>query len=217
MATKKSIAEQILLKIYGRASTGSDAIQLPEVILAVGQLANSLLKAQHFDTLKMGENAPENLSILEYPKQPLVSYGGKKAKCLLPAIPVSLIRQQGIWQVSTDEFFNCIGIPAQSGQGALIQAGAIISVEMGQWYYEPNGSSIIVTPDLTIDGIDGLYFRLIGVSIDSLEDYAPLPLPADLEAQLISQVYQSFAPTPVDKVVDNYSAGAGQSNQPPTK
>lgn len=214
-SSKRRLSEQIILKLYGRPSVGADPVQPQDVILAIGQVANTLLKAQGFDTLKTGENAPENLSIMEYPKQPLVSYGGKKAKCQLPAIPVSLIRQQGIWQVSTDEFFNCIGIPAQSGQGALINAEAIISTEMGQWYYEPNGSSIIVTPDLTIDGIDGLYFRLIGVDIDSLSDYAPLPLPADMEAQLISQVYQQFAPpTAPDKAVDNYRS---IPQPPPTK
>lgn len=206
MATKMSIAEQVLLRLYGRSVTSSDATQTPDVILAVGQVANALLRAQHFDTLKAGENAPENLSIVEYPKQPLTTYGGKKAICKLPAIPVSLPRQQGIWQVSKDEFFNCIGIPVQSGQGVLLNVQDVISDLFDQWYYEPNGTSIIVTPDLTIDNTDGLYFRLIITDVNSLGDYDPLPVPASIEADIISQVYALFAPPqPVDKVVDSYS------------
>lgn len=213
MATKHSLAEQVLLKIYGRPSKPSDPIQAPDVILAVGQMANMLLKAQYYETMNTGERVMNSLVIAEYPKQPLKSYGGRKSICKLPAMPVNLPRNQGVWLVATDEYFSCIGIPMGSGQSDLLKSVDVISGLMGQWGFEVSGMNVITTKDLTIDGTDGLYFRLIVSDIATLGDYDPMPLTADMEAQLVQQVYQSFVPPPpVDRTVDNYS-----SNPQPAK
>ena len=211
MASKYLLAEQVLLKIYGRAPKSSDAIQIQDVILAVGQMANVLLRAQHLTDMNLGENQPENLMIAEYPKAPLTTYGGKKSVATLPTMPVRLIRNMGVWQVSTDEFFSCLGIPMGSGQMDLLRGQDIISDLFGQWGYELNGNKIITTRDLTIDGTTGLYFRLLVSDVMSLSDYEPMPIPADYEAQIVQAVYQSFMPaTQPVKTVDQYS----QSPQP---
>lgn len=214
MSTKRSIAEQVLYKIYGRASKSSDAIQLPDVIIAVGQMANALLRVQHLADMNLGENQPENLMIAEYPKVPLTTYGGKKSTATLPATPVRLIRNMGVWMVSTDEFFNCIGIPMGSGQMDLLRGQNMISDLMGQWGYEINGRKVITTRDLTIDGTDGLYFRLLISDIAFLSEDEPMPVPADYEAEIVQSVYQSFMPSaqPV-RTVDPYLSSPQKMNK----
>jgi hypothetical protein len=207
MATIYSLSEQIILKIYGRTSTPSDALQLPDVKMAVVQAANSALKVQYFESMKMGERIMNNLVMAEYPKQPLVTYGGKKSICKLPAIPVNLPRNQGIWMVSTDPYFECLGIPMGSGQQDLLRSADMISNLMGQWAYEPNGLNIITDRDLTINNIEYLYFRLIVADLSTLGDYDPLPLTPDMEFDIVQQVYQSFMPPqPVERQVDSYSS-----------
>lgn len=207
MASKYSIAEQISLKLYGGSPKVSSPVQMPDIILAVGQMCNTMLKVQHFEKLKLGENAPENLMIGTYPKATLTSFGGKKSICTLPAIPVGLIRNQGVWQVSKTAYFDCLLIPLMSGEADLLRGQSLISELMGQCGYEVVGNQLITTQDLTIDNIDGLYIRLLITDISTLSDYAPLPIPADMEAQIVNEVYKSFMPTqPPVRIVDNYSA-----------
>jgi hypothetical protein len=204
--TKYSAAEQVLLKLYGRPVKPSDPVQTPDAILAVGQMANYMLKGQHFEAMGMGENSPSNLMIATYPKQPLVTFGGKKSKCILPAMPAALKRNIGVWEVSTKEDFSCLLIPMGAGQADLLKSADVISDLLGQTGYEIYGRDLITTKDLTIENIDGLYMRLLVVDIMSLSDYDPLPLPADMEFQLVQQVYQSFLPVQQQsRVVDNYS------------
>jgi hypothetical protein len=209
MATRYSIAEQVLLKIYGRSPKPSDPIQWqpPDVILAVGQAANGMLRMQHFEALKMGDYQPSNLVIATYPKQPLATFGGRKSKCTLPAMPANLIRNMGIYEVSTKEDFSCLLIPLGAGQADLLRSADVISDIMGQAGYENYGRDIITTRDLTIDNIDGLYFRLVVTDVTALGDYDPLPIPSSMEFDLIQQVYQSFVPAPpADRKVDAYAA-----------
>jgi len=207
MATRYSIAEQVSLKLYGGSPKVSSPVQMEDIMSAVGQECNTLLKAQHFTDMSLGENAPPNLMLMTYPKVTLTTYGGKRAKCTLPAVPVHLIRNQGIWMVSISEFFDCLLIPVMSGQWDLLRGQEIISDLMGQAGYEVNGLDIITTKDLTIDNVDGLYFRLLVTDIAMLSDFSLLPLPADLESVVINNLYQKFAPTPTPvRVVDAYAA-----------
>ncbi len=213
MATRYSLAEQVWLKLYGGAPKNSSPVQAEDIMLAVGQQANFMLKAQHFSDMALGENAPSNLMIATYPKVTLTSYGGKRAKCTLPAMPVQLIRNMGIWQVSTSEFFDCLLIPIMSGQFDLLRGQSIISDLMGQCGYEIDGMQLTTTKDLTIDNVTGLYIKLLVTDISTLSDYAPLPIPADMEGVIIDAVYKSFLPVqaPV-RVVDAYAANP--QNQP---
>lgn len=208
MPSKYSIAEQCWLKLYGGAPKTSSPVQAEDIILAVGQVCNTLLKAQHFDSMKIGENAPENLMIATYPKVQLTSFGGKKSKCNLPAMPVGLIRNMGVWQVSTTEFFDDLLIPMSSGQADLLDGQAIISTLLGQTGYEVDGRQITTTQDLTIDDPDaGLYFRLLITDVSKLSNYDTLPIPADFESIVIDTVYKSFLPVqPQVRINDNYSA-----------
>lgn len=207
MATRYSLAEQVSLKLYGGSPKVSSPVQLSDIMLAVGQACNTLLKAQHFASMTLGENAPENLMIASYPKVTLTSWGGKRSRCTLPAMPVGLIRNQGVWQVSTSEFFECLLIPIMSGQFDLLRGQDIISDLMGQVGYEIDGMQLTTTRDLTIDNITGLYIRLLITDISTLSDYAPLPLPADLEGVVVDTVYKLFAPVPPPvRLVDAYAA-----------
>ena len=207
MATKYSLAEQISLKLYGGAPKTSSPVQMQDIILAVGQMCNALLKVEHFDALKLGENAPPNLMIATYPRVTVTTFGGKKAKCTLPAIPVGLIRNLGVWEVSLTESFDCLLIPMMAGQADLLRGQPIISDLLGQNSYELYGRELVITPDITINNNTGVYIRLLITDITTLGNYDPLPVPADMEATIVKLVYENFAPTPAPvRIVDNFAA-----------
>lgn len=215
MATIYSISEQVSLKLYGGSPKPNSAVQLPDIKLAVAQKLNELLKVQHFYSMQLGENQPENLMIATYPPITLTTFGSK-CKGTLPAVPVGLIRNMGIWEASLSEDFSTLLIPFGAGQADLLRGQSLISDLFGQVGYELYGKQIVLTKDVTIDEQTSLYLRLIISDISTLTDFDVLPIPADMESTVVMQVWQSFASTlsPV-KVVDNYAAP--QPQMPITK
>ena len=62
--------------------------------------------------------------------------------------------------------------------------------------YEIVGGLVIFNKNLPGLGINSVYIRLVGVDISQLSDYDLLPLSADMEAQVIQQVYNILVQTP---------------------
>ena len=148
MTTKYKIAEQVLFKLYGGAIDISNPVQPQDVIEAVNQEVNVLLKTQHFSvTLPAGDTIPENLMIATYNDVAVTSFGGKKAKALLPAMPIALPRNMGVFEVSDDEYFSNLFIPLLAGQANLVSSQPMISTLLGQTGYEVYGNAIDQTAE----------------------------------------------------------------------
>lgn len=208
MTTKIKISDQILYKLYGGYPDNSAPVQREDVIEAVNQKINALLKTQHFSvTLPTGETIPDGLLIGTYPAIDVASLE-TRSSATLPAIPVSLPRNMGVLEVSPDEDFSNLYIPLQPGQYALLKNQPLISSLLNQVGYEVYGSKLMFTKDITADGISKIYTRLAIHDISKYDDYEPLPIPADLEAQIVEEVYKGFADVhqiPDKQIVDNFN------------
>ena len=94
------------------------------------------------------------------------------------------------------------------GQYGLVAALPGISDFLGQIGYETVGNQAIFHRDITIDGITAVYMRLVVMDLSKYDDYAPLPIPADMESVVVEELYKQFAPvqaTPADKINDLYN------------
>ena len=184
----------MLYRVNGGITKATDAVQMEDVIEALGQMVNTQFKTQHFSvTLAAGETIPDGLVLADYTAT-ATSFGGKKAKATLPVMPVSLPRNMGVFAVSPNEDFSSPYIPLQAGQPELLSGQPLISQLLGQTGYIVKGREIITTTDVTIEEITTLYLRLVVFDISVYDDYDSLPIPFDYETTIVDELVKRFAP-----------------------
>jgi len=100
--SKRKLAEQVLYRLYGGVNTSSSPVQIEDVYEAINQKINALIKAEVFSvTLASGDTIPEGLMTATYENIPVVPYG-KRSKAILPAMPVRLPRNMGVFEIWND-------------------------------------------------------------------------------------------------------------------
>lgn len=193
MATKISISRQIQLRISQSGKTeAAAAVQLPDIVFAVGQKINQLLQSQYFNVvLPSGETVPDGLIIATYNNISVVKFGSK-SKCKLPVMPVMLPKNIGIFQVSDKEDFSNLFIPMLPGEQFLLQSQDVISDLMGQYGYEPIGAELVFNKNLLDNKIEEVFIRLIVSDVSMLGDYEMLPIPADYESIIVEDLFKQF-------------------------
>lgn len=198
--TKYKIAEQVILNLKGGNIKTASSVELDEVMEYVGQVLNALFKQEHLSVnMAIGETIPEGVMLTTYENIPVEKYGNV-SMAELPAIPVSLPRNMGIFHVarqidiSSEENFDCGFIPIQSGQMSLIKGERLISDLLGQVGYTTKGKRLIFTKDLLAEDPGAtLTMDLVVMDINLYDDYDLLPIPADMEAKVIEQCFNFFA------------------------
>lgn len=191
--TKYKIAQQVqeLLKA-GHPKTAS-TVRLENIMLSVGQCVNSLFKQEHFKiNMADGVTIPEGAMLTYYDNLTPVSYKNV-SKLTLPATPLALPRNMGIFHVSRTADIDNGFIPAQNGQLSLIKDERLISDVLGQVVYTPYGNDIVFNVDLTTEEGIQLIVGLVIMDINSYDDYTALPLPADMEQDVIMTCFKLFA------------------------
>jgi len=204
--TKYKIAEQILLMLKGGNIKAATTIELEDIMEAVGQYINSHFKQEQLSVnMPSGETIPEGLMLASYgdttPIVP-VQYKGV-SKITLPVTPVALPRNMGVFHVSRLNDINDGFLPLQTGQLALIKGERLISDLLGQIGYEVVGNDVIFNKDLTTESGTTIYLRLVVMDMSQYDDYDQLPLPADMEATIIQEVFKLFSmQMPASKIDD---------------
>lgn len=196
--TKYKIAEQVILNLKGGNIKAAASVEVDEVMEYAGQVLNTLFKQEHLSVnMALGETIPEGVMLATYENVPVEKYGNV-TRATLPATPISLPRNMGIFHVArqTDinEEFDCGFIPIQSGQMQLIKGERLISDLLGQVGYTPKGMTLIFTKDLLAeDPATTLTMDLAVMDINLYDDYDVLPIPADMEVKVIQECFNFFA------------------------
>lgn len=213
MATIYRLAEEIKKLLDGGDSPVAAATTIPEIKIAIGQVANSLLKTDYFQVNGgMGEAIPNGSMIALYEDIAVVS-SNAKSKAALPIKPVKLPRNMGVWAIypkyTTDGDYELDKefIPLQMGQGALLKSQPLISDLLGQVGYEVFGNDVILTKDIkSMFPEVTLAMQLVIMDISQYDDYTNLPLTPEIEWQIKQEVVKLYSGEPVpDKVVDSTS------------
>lgn len=203
-STKFLMAEQVLMRLAGGYRDVAQSVQMEDVIKSIEQVINSMFQTQYYNaTLPTGETVPDNLMIAFYENIAVSSYGDK-AKAQLPIVPISLPRNMGVYRVVNENDIDFIPVPL--GQGALLKADKLLNDLLGSVYYEVRKNEVIFSKDITLLDVTSVNMYLVVLDISLYSNTDPLPIPANMEEEIIEKVFVKFAPViPETGIVNNYS------------
>lgn len=198
MATIVTLAEQVLRRLNGGNSTAAQIQHLVEIKESVKQHINQLLKVEYYnEVLPTGETIPDGCVLATYDEVEVVAWR-EVSKSVLPAIPVRLPRNMGVFHIGkTGEAFDGF-IPMKMGVFSQVKQQRLISDVLGQIGYEVQGKEVVYSKNLlAIDPmIEEVTMRLIVSDINIVGDYDLLPINADMEKIVVDGVYAIYAPEP---------------------
>lgn len=199
------ISEEIMRIIAGGNPAIASKVHINEVKIAVGQVANALLKTEYLQVnLPTGEVIPDGCMTGLY-ENCLVTKWGNKSRAQLPITPIKLPRGMGVWSVFPPGDPDSEYIPLQWGQAGLLQSQPLINDLLGQiGYNAPGDGTVVFTKDLTLPNIPVyVSMRLVVMDISQYGDYDILPLLPEMEFQIKQEVVKMYLGEPVaDKLVD---------------
>lgn len=202
-STKYAISEQVVRLLSGGDIPVATKVEIDEVKIAVAQVINKLLKMEYLQVnIPSAELIPNGASIATYTGI-TVTQDGTRSKSTLPAMPLKLPRGIGVYQIFDPANMDCPFIPLEMGHWGLLKSQPLINDLLGQTGYEWYGMDIIYTKDLTQPSPIEVTMRLVVLDINQYSDYDILPIPADMEWDVIQEVYKLFSTEPIaDKLVD---------------
>lgn len=203
-STKYRIAEQVVRLLNGGNIPAAAKVKIPEVKIVVEQVLNKLLKMEYLNlNIPSFEMIPNGASVATYEDIVIEQYG-TRSKSTLPAMPLRLPRGIGVYQIFDPANPDCPFIPLEMGQLGLLKSQPLLNDLLGQVGYEWYGMDIIYSTDLTQPDPITVTMRLVVLDISQYSDYDILPIPSDMEYDVIQEVYKLFATEPIaDKLVDS--------------
>jgi hypothetical protein len=207
MSTLYSISEQVRSKLQGGDPPQAPKFEMEEVKRFVIQAINSLLKTQHLtEEMAGGEQIPDGTILAEYDNVAVESYKNV-SRATLPAMPIKLPRNMGVYHVSkTDDIINGF-IPFGTGELQMIGEEPLISDILGQVGYEVRGKYIYFNTDITDNdtenAINEVYMLLAVKDLSLYGDFDMLPITASMEFDIIDMAFQMLTDQlPANKKVD---------------
>lgn len=207
--TKFLMAEQVLLRLAGGFRDVNQSVQMEDVVKSIEQVINSMFQMQYYNSvLPSGETVPDNLMIAYY-EDIAVTTVGDKSKALLPIMPISLPRNMGVFRVTDSKGNDFIPVPL--GQGALLNADKLLNDLLGQVWYEIKNFTVEFSKDIKLLGINTVNMYLVVMDISLYSNTDPLPVPKNMEEEIVERVYAKFERVMAESgIVNNYSPAEQQ-------
>lgn len=202
--TKRAMIEAIMRIIKGGDPRSSTQLKEADVSAAIGRALNQLLKTEAITmTDPFGTSVLSHHLMAAYTSVPVVDTACNRSKAVLPAMPISLPMNRGIWQVTKAGCYEFI-VPLEPGMMAMATnvshtaLSAVLNSDMIA--YEPTGNEIHFNrPASEVGPVD---IKLLLVDIAQLDEYAQLPIPADMEAPVVDAVLKELQFRPHDTAAD---------------
>jgi hypothetical protein len=198
MTTKQILSEQIQ-RLYARfldKDNPSDVIDIREIKLLVNQSINKVLKLQVAESFKAGMIDVPKCNLMQYSNAAVVQdSANSRAYVTLPAIPLTLPMDMGIWSVTPNSgaMTPYIPIPAQD---MLVFQGTNLSYLEGKIGYYVQGKRIYFTKDITLvanGSVSGVTVNLLVSDFSQLTDNEMLPISPEVESTIIDDVLQTIS------------------------
>jgi hypothetical protein len=202
-----SLSESIRALIEGSSIPSKPKFTLKEVKIAAVQVINGMLKAQHLtEEMSGGEAIPDGSILAEYDNISVESYKGV-ARCTLPAMPIKLLLNMGVFHVSKTSNIIDGFIPFESGQLQMIGEEPLLSDILGQVGYEQRGQYLIFNRDINTNEeehrITEVYMLLAVKDLSLYGDFEMLPISSSMEMDVIQATFQILTgQMPSNKKVD---------------
>lgn len=201
------LAEECSRIINGGQIPVAGGVGIGELKISIGQVANSLLKADYFQVnARWGEMIP-NGSMLGYYPDLVVSKWKDRSRVQLPVKPIKLPRDIGVYSVFPSGQPDQEFIPLQMGEWSLLKSQPLINNLLGQVGRETLGDYVYLTKDITVPGENvTVDMRLVIMDISLYGDYDILPILPEMEWQIKNEVVKLYTGEPIpDKTVDSTS------------
>lgn len=195
--TKAIIAEQIQ-RIYARfldKENPGDVVDTREINLIMNQSINKVLKLQVADSFKAGLVDVPKCNLLEYTCAVTADAGNNRSYITLPAIPLTLPMDMGIWSIAaaTGAMTPYIPIPAQD---VLVFQGANLSYLEGKIGYYLQGKRVYFTKNITLTAngtVTSVIVNLLVMDFSQIGDNDVLPISPEVESAIIDDVLQTIS------------------------
>jgi hypothetical protein len=197
MTTKNILSEQIQ-RVYARfidKENLSDVIDTREINLIMNQSINKVLKLQVADSFKAGLVDVPKCNLLEYTCAVTADAGNNRSYITLPAIPLTLPMDMGIWSIAaaTGAMTPYIPIPAQD---VLVFQGANLSYLEGKIGYYLQGKRVYFTKNITLTAngtVTSVVVNLLVMDFSQIGDNDILPISPEVESAIIDDVLQTIS------------------------
>jgi len=197
MTTKSLLSEQIQ-RIYARfidKENLSDVVDTREINLLMNQSINKVLKLQVADSFKAGLVDVPKCNLLEYTCAVTADAGNNRSYITLPAIPLTLPMDMGIWSIAaaTGAMTPYIPIPAQD---VLVFQGANLSYLEGKIGYYLQGKRVYFTKNITLTAngtVTSVVVNLLVMDFSQIGDNDVLPISPEVESAIIDDVLQTIS------------------------
>lgn len=199
------MAEEIKNMLDGGFSPVAATISFNEIKIAIGQVANSLLKTEYFNVnAQLGETIPNGTMIGLYENIPVTQWKGRSV-CTLPIKPIKLRRNMGIFSIYRTDNPDIQFIPLQMGEAFLMRGQRLLNDLSGQTGYENFGDQIVFSKDITdYPNEVTVSMRLAIMDINEYGDFEPLPILPEMEWEIKQQVFAFYMKQPTaDRLVDS--------------
>jgi hypothetical protein len=197
MTTKNILSEQIQ-RLYARfidKENLSDVIDTREINLLMNQSINKVLKLQVADSFKAGMVDVPKCNLLEYTCAVTADAGNNRSYITLPAIPLTLPMDMGIWSIAaaTGAMTPYIPIPSQD---VLVFQGANLSYLEGKTGYYVQGKKVYFTKNITLAAngtVTSVVVNLLVSDFSQIGDNDVLPISPEVESTIIEDVLQTIS------------------------
>lgn len=202
--TRYKISEQVMELLKGSNPKSASTVKIESVIEYAGQVINKLFKQEHITVnIPSGESIPQGVMLTYYDGLVPVQYKNV-SKITLPATPVALPRNLGVFHVSRTADINNGFVPVLNGQTALLTSENLMNSIITDTY-SVYGNDIIFNKDLTTENGTTIIVGLLVHDINSFDDYTALPLPSDMEADVVQECFKLFASQLPQATIDDPS------------
>ena len=202
MATTKNKLSEQVQRLYARfidKDNPSDVIDLREIKLIVEQSINKVLKIQVADSFKAGMYDVPRCNLIEYTCATTSESLNSRASITLPAIPLTLPMDMGIWSISAIGSARTPYIPIPSQDVLVfgnISDGTNLSYLEGQVGYYVQGKLIYFTKDITQTAngnVTSVKVNLLVSDFSVLNDDDLLPISPEVESAVIADSLQTVS------------------------
>lgn len=204
MTTKNILAEQIQ-RLYARfidKDNVSDVIDLREIKLLLVQSINKVLKLQVSESFKAGQVDVPKCSLLEYTCAVTSDSGNNRSYITLPAIPLTLPLDMGIWSIAASSAAMTPYIPLPAQDVIVFQGTNVSALEQQVGYYV-QGKRVYFTKDITLSAngsITSVIVNLLVSDFNQIGDTDLLPISPEVESAVIEDVLNTISAGRVGQV-----------------
>lgn len=198
--TIKGFVEAIQRAMAGGNVRSSFQVHEAEIRAALNRAVAQLLKMDAVNVnFQYGSSIPAHHMVATYDSVPVIDSGCDRSYAMLPATPMAMPMQMGIWSVGNcdcDSFVplepGMMNIAGKVGHTAM---SAMLGEELIA--YEPSGNKLTFNRPKERIG-EAVSMKLLVMDLNSMDEYSQLPIPQDMEEAVFRMVRQSLQLAPHD-------------------